>query len=326
VLALVRRTLRERALLRGGERVLVAVSGGPDSAALLHVLQRLAGELRLSLEAASVDHGLRQDAAEDVAVAAALAARLQVPFAGLKVRVERRGSLQAAARRARYAALWEHAAACGAELLAVGHTQDDQAETVVSRLVRGPTVASLGGIAPRRADGVIRPLIDCPRAAVRDHVERFALPHVADPSNRDPRFTRARVRHALLPRLREEDPAASPHLAALADEAREIAAWIAAEVDAAIGAPPPVALPVADLARLPAPVRRGAVARWLDAVCPGPVKSAHRRAAGHEPLDGGGQVLIGEGWVVRVHRGSLCARREPTQRTRSAPEGGSDRS
>ena len=92
VLARVRRTIRERALLDGGERVLVACSGGPDSAALLHVLHRLAPELRLTLFAASVDHGLRADAARDVEVAGALAARLDVPFAALRVSVPREGA------------------------------------------------------------------------------------------------------------------------------------------------------------------------------------------------------------------------------------------
>ena len=91
MLARVRRTIRERGLVEPGDRLLVACSGGPDSAALLHVLSRLAPELELELAAASVDHGLRPDASLDVEVARSLADRLAVPFTALKVRVRASG-------------------------------------------------------------------------------------------------------------------------------------------------------------------------------------------------------------------------------------------
>ncbi len=315
LIARVRRTLRERALLAGGERVLVAISGGPDSAALLHVLLRLAPELSLTLAAASVDHRLRPGSARDVEVAAGLAARLEVPFAALAVDVAPGGSLQAAARDARYAALRAHAETLGASRVAVGHTLDDQAETVLARLLRGAPLAGLGAIAPRRADGVVRPLLDCRRDEVRAHVARFALPHVADPSNDDPRFGRVRVRHELLPVLAGEDPRVAVHLARLADEARDVADWVAAELRSLgpllVAGP----LPRAEVLAHPRPVAHAAIARWVEARSGQAPKGAHVEAIA--ALRDGGEVLIGGEWVVRIEGGAWCARREPDHPTRS---------
>nr|MDQ3035052.1 tRNA lysidine(34) synthetase TilS [Myxococcota bacterium] len=135
LLARVRRTVRERRLLERGERVVVAVSGGPDSMAMLDVVARLARELALDLSVASVDHGLRAEAADEIELARALATRLGLPFHALRVVVEPGGSIQAQARRARYDALRELAVALGARRIAVGHTRDDQAETVLARLL-----------------------------------------------------------------------------------------------------------------------------------------------------------------------------------------------
>jgi tRNA(Ile)-lysidine synthase len=222
IVARVRRTIRERALLLPGARVLIACSGGPDSAALLFALARLAAPLRLQLEAASVDHGLRASAADDVAIAAAQAAAVAVPFHALQVRVERAGSLQAAARRARYQALHALGRRVGASAIAVGHTRDDQAETVLARLLRGASVLGLSGIAPRRADGVIRPLIDCDRAEVRAFAERHAPRVARDASNADPRFQRVRLRSRIMPALMAENVDLVARLCALADDARAL--------------------------------------------------------------------------------------------------------
>jgi tRNA(Ile)-lysidine synthase len=211
-------------LFQPGAQVLVACSGGPDSAALLVALSRLSSTLRLQLHAASVDHGLRRGSAADVAVAAEQAAAVGVPFHPLRVRVELEGSLQAAARRARYAALRALASDLGAGVIAVGHTRDDQAETVLARLLRGASVLGLAGIAPRRADGVVRPLLDCARADVHAFAARHAPRVAKDPSNGDPRFQRVRLRSQVLPPLVAENPELPARLAALADDARALRA------------------------------------------------------------------------------------------------------
>ena len=124
-------------MLAGGEAVLVAVSGGPDSVALLWALEALAGELRLRLSVVHVDHGLRPDSADDAAFVEALARRRGLPVAVEGITVAPGGSLEARAREGRYAALVRHAARLGADRVALGHTADDQAETVLMRLLEG---------------------------------------------------------------------------------------------------------------------------------------------------------------------------------------------
>jgi tRNA(Ile)-lysidine synthase len=224
----VRRTIEQRELIPLDSRVLCACSGGPDSAALLYCLAKLQPELRFELVAASVDHGLRPDAAADVALAAAQAQRLRVPFHALQVRVERGASMQARARRARYEALHSLAGRLDAQRIAVGHTQDDQAETVVSRVLRGTGMAGLGAIQPRREDGVIRPLLDCRRSEVhRLAAEKFDS-LAQDLSNHDPKFERVRIRSQVMPVLLAEDAALVRHLSQLADDARDCALVIEA--------------------------------------------------------------------------------------------------
>jgi tRNA(Ile)-lysidine synthase len=219
IVSRVRQTIRRRGLLEGGERVIVACSGGPDSVAMAHVLSRLAEPLRLSLTIAVVDHGLR-DVAEEVALVRRLAEQLAVPCRVLSVHVPASGSLQASARDARYAALKGLAEELGASRVAVGHTRDDQAETVLERLFRGASVAGISGIVPKRGDGVIRPLIDVRRANVVAHLTHHELTHASDPTNEDPRFRRARIRASLIPALEAEEPRIVEHLADLADDAR----------------------------------------------------------------------------------------------------------
>ena len=223
LVARVRRSIEERELIAPRMRVLCACSGGPDSAALLYCLAQLQSDLGFELVSASVDHGLRPDAHKDVAVAAEQAVLVGVPFHGLKIAVEPGASVQARAREGRYLALGQLAASLGAERIAVGHTQDDQAETVLSRVLRGAGLPGLGSIQPRREDGVVRPLIDCRRPdAHRLATERF--PRLAhDLSNHDLKFERVRIRSHVLPTLVAEDAALVRHLAQLADDARDCA-------------------------------------------------------------------------------------------------------
>ena len=199
LLEAVRATIRRHAMLAGGETVLVAVSGGADSVALLHVLTQLT-ELSLRLHVLHVDHGLRPDASHDAEFVRGLAARLRVPMEVTSVTVSRGGSLEAAARGARYAALEAEAERLGAQRIALGHQADDQAETVLMRMLGGAGVRGLAGI-PAVRGRIIRPLLEVRRAELVPTLRAADLPWVEDPSNRDPKFLRNRIRHDVLPLL-----------------------------------------------------------------------------------------------------------------------------
>jgi len=309
----VRRTVRERGLIAPARRVLVACSGGPDSAALLFVLRELAAELRIELEVASVDHGLRQGAQADVAIARAQAERAYVPFHALRVDVARdAGSLQAAARAARYGALLELASRLGAARIAVGHTRDDQAETVLQRVLRGAGLAGLAAVTPLRADGVVRPLIDCRRAEVHAYVAALGVPIAEDPSNDDPGFTRVRVRRDLLPVLLREDPEVLSHLASLADDARDAIALIeplaARLAQRIVASRAPSSLPSApepggmfDLSWLrdePRALRRPALKIWLTAILGSRSLSRAHILAVDDVITRGGEAWLPLGWTA----------------------------
>jgi tRNA(Ile)-lysidine synthase len=216
LITLAARTLREECNVERGARVLVAVSGGPDSMALLDVLARIAPKLGFELAAHGVDHGLRPEAASELDLAERHASRLGVPFRRTRVRVESGGNLQARARAARYAALEAAQRATGSSLLATAHHADDRAETVLLRLLRGSGPRGLG-VLPPRAENRVRPLIRARRSDVLLHLERHAVPAAQDPSNRDRRHLRTRVREELVPLLLELSPGIVGHLNALAD-------------------------------------------------------------------------------------------------------------
>jgi tRNA(Ile)-lysidine synthase len=217
LITLARAALHEGALIPRGALVIAAVSGGPDSIAMLHVLAILRGRLAFGLFAHGVDHGLRPEGAAELDLAEAFARSLEVPFARTSVKVEPGGNLQARARAVRWDALRAAAAKAGADRIATGHHADDRAETVLIRLLRGTGARGLGVLPPR--DGSrIRPLYRARRADVEAHIARHHLPCVVDPSNRDPRFLRTRVRHELLPALERLSPRIVEHLCRLADE------------------------------------------------------------------------------------------------------------
>ncbi len=197
-LDVVRDTVRRHAMLAPGDTVLVGLSGGADSSALLLLLARLAPELGLALRALHVDHGLRSDSARDAEAARALGRRLGVPVAVAAVAVDPRGSTEEAARRARYAALEAEASRIGASRIAVGHTADDQAETVLMRMLEGSGARGLAGIPPVRGR-IVRPLIALRRRDLVAELEDAGLAWIEDPTNADPKFLRNRIRHEVLP-------------------------------------------------------------------------------------------------------------------------------
>ena len=201
-----------------GATVVVAVSGGPDSTACAF----LATEARPDLTAVLVHvrHGLRDDR-HDVAAVRTQAAWLGAPLEVVDVVVDPAGrGVEAAARSQRYAALRRVARTHEAGWLLVGHTADDQAETLLLRLARGTGVPGLGGMPPLRGD-VLRPMLRLRRSDVHRFVELEGLPYATDPTNADTRLARNRVRHQLLPAMEEVGPDVVGALARLAELARD---------------------------------------------------------------------------------------------------------
>ena len=210
--------------LRAGARgrgVLLAVSGGGDSMALLDATALLAPELRLRCEVASVDHGLRAEAAAEVALVEREARARRLPFHPIRVHVAVGAGIEARARLARYDALRRTRNAARLDLLATAHTATDQAETVLMRLARGASLSGAAGIRAARGT-VIRPMLACTREEVRAYLAARRIPYVDDPMNADPVFLRTRVRERVLPALESAaGPGAARRIARFAELAAE---------------------------------------------------------------------------------------------------------
>lgn len=227
------RTIRRHDLLPRGSRVAAAISGGPDSVALAHVLNELqrAGEFTLA-GLAHFNHRLRGDAAEADErfcrdVAAAIGVPIEVESGDIGALAGEWGlSIEAAGRRARYGFFARAAERLAADRIAVGHTRNDQAETFLLRLLRGAGPRGLGGIHPR-AGAIVRPLLDATRADVIAYLAEGRLAWREDASNADVSIPRNRVRHELIPFLSERfSPGIVDVLAREADLARDEEAWL----------------------------------------------------------------------------------------------------
>ena len=275
MLTCVQTNLLRHAMVSRGDLILVAVSGGADSVALLHVLQRLR-PLGLRLAVAHLHHGIRGATADaDAAFVRRLARRLDVPFIEERRDVPRQArmagiSLEMAARAARYAFFARTAHQVGAAAVAVAHTADDQAETILLRLARGAGPQGLGGMEPvSRRDGlkIIRPLLTIHRAEIVAFLKNHRLRWREDASNRDPHFLRNRVRHEILPLLeRRLNPQIRTALLRTAEVLREENAWLDELATDALGkcaGPARPTLSAQQLAALPLPLRRRALRLWL---------------------------------------------------------------
>lgn len=247
--------LKEQALLSPGDRVIAAVSGGADSVAMLFALYLLRDELGITLEAAHFNHHLRgAESDRDEAFVTDFCGRYDIPLhLGSGRIVPGKKGLEAAARDARYAFLRSLPGK-----VATAHTADDNAETVLMRLIRGTGLKGLGAIAPVSGN-VIRPMLTITRDDVEAFLEEYALPHVEDSSNETDDFLRNRIRHSILPLMRAENPRIGENLSAMALLLRQDEACLQAMI-------PEEQMP--DVSRLKAmepALRRRALERFLKA-------------------------------------------------------------
>lgn len=320
-------------LLAGFERhtaILLAISGGPDSTALL----LLAARWRASrsdgprLFTATIDHGLRPEGRQEAEAVGTLAARLDIPHAILSWRGAKPAhGLQEAARAARYGLLAAHARDLGADAIATAHTLDDQAETVLFRLMRGSGITGLAGIASERALdelALLRPLLEVPKAALIAYCRDAGVAFVEDPSNRNPRFARARLRDILPPLAAEGLDAEA--LARLAARMARADAALDAATDAAaatIHLVPPsdalIRLDKAALLALPDEIALRLIGRAIDRVGhEGPVElgkleALHAWLKAVAGSSGAARTLAGA--LVRLEVKSVSIRPAPPRRT-----------
>ncbi len=211
-------------MLRPGDHLGIAVSGGADSLCLLHLLLELRAELDLTLAVIHIDHNLRGPQSQaDAQFVHKSAQQLSLPFHSRTLDLDpHRGNLEQEARRARYAFFRDLIRDGAVNKVALGHTRTDQAETVLFRFLRGAGSAGLAGIRPVTDFGIIRPLLQVTRRQVEDWLKERNIAWREDATNVELRFDRNRIRHQLIPQLEAEwNPALSETLAQTADWAFE---------------------------------------------------------------------------------------------------------
>jgi tRNA(Ile)-lysidine synthase len=331
VLDRIEKTISRYNMLPAGSRVAAAVSGGPDSVFLLQVLAERAARLGISLAVAHFNHKLRgQESDEDERFVARLANR-GLPFFRAEAGAEPvRGNLEQSTRRARREFLLGLIQSGAADRIALGHTRDDQAETVLFRILRGTGPPGLRGVLPVTADGFVRPLLDVTRAEVEDYLRARNLPWREDSSNRDPRFSRNRIRASLIPQLeREWNPRLREALARMADLAFEEELWWNAEIDRVTagwfvqrnGA---VEIRVERLAELPRALARRLLRRAIEAIKGDLARleflhienaldlALQREGAGRSVIPGGIDIWRSFDWI-RIARSGRADRLPPVQ-------------
>ncbi|BBH23328.1 tRNA(Ile)-lysidine synthase [Paenibacillus baekrokdamisoli] len=234
----------QEGLWSAGDTIVVAISGGPDSTALLHMLHRLAPSEQIRLVAAHVNHGFRpEESAREAEAVRQLADELGIVYESIildmPAYIEETGmNAQAAAREKRFAFLHEVAQKHGANRVALAHHADDQAETVLMRILRGTSPSGLSGIAMKRKEKnveLIRPLLRRNKADILSYCEHFGISFIEDSSNAKRTYLRNKIRLDVLPYLSTFNPQLSQSLVRLADLAAAEDDWIEQETKASFG-------------------------------------------------------------------------------------------
>ena len=207
----VKTTLKKYQLVFKNDRLLVGVSGGPDSTALLYILHSLAGELKLSLCIAHLDHCLRKDSVGDRKFVQGLAKKLELPIItarlDLKKKAKNGGSLEEICRNKRLEFFFRAAKHFKTKKIVLGHNLDDQAETVLMRILRGTGLYGLSGMLPKReiyGFEIIRPLIEVRRRQIEKYLKNMGIRPCLDRSNLQDLYLRNKIRNRLLPQLEKE--------------------------------------------------------------------------------------------------------------------------
>ncbi|MFH1753904.1 MAG: tRNA lysidine(34) synthetase TilS [Candidatus Omnitrophota bacterium] len=226
----VEETIRKYELLQKGDRVLVGVSGGPDSVFLLHALCHIKEKIGFEIFVANMDHGARGAASrEDSEFVKRLSKSLALKYIHKKLTLSKKDtakrlSTEEMFREKRYGFFKDSAAKLRANVLATGHTMDDQAETVLMRVVKGATMKGLTGILPRRMEGtitVIRPLIETEKDQILSFLKESGIPFCHDHTNSDEKFFRNAVRLKIMPYLLKYNPRLKRSLCLMAESLRE---------------------------------------------------------------------------------------------------------
>ncbi len=230
------KTIRNYDMLKPGDSVACAVSGGPDSVFLLLALNQLKNKLKMkSLAICNLDHGLRGvESEEDSLFVKSLAKRLGLKFVGKKVSLKKSKELstEEMAREARYRFFKEAAGKMAANVIATGHTLDDQAETILMRLIKGSSLKGVVGISPIRREkdiSIIRPLLELEKEEIRRYLDENGIPYRIDRTNLEPIYFRNIVRREIIPFLERYNPRLKRVLFNLAEHLREDFEFIKAE-------------------------------------------------------------------------------------------------
>lgn len=210
ILDKVRNTIKKYELIDEGDKIVIGVSGGPDSVALLYLLNSLKGELGISLHIAHLDHMLRPGSYKDRLFVEKLGEKLKIPTTTTQINVKelaKKGSLEEIARNARLGFLFKVAKDIKTDKIALGHNLDDQAETVLMRIIRGAGLYGLSGILPKRKIAgfyIVRPMLELRRKEIETWLKKRKLKSRIDQTNTKDIYLRNRLRNRLLPLLEKE--------------------------------------------------------------------------------------------------------------------------